>query len=388
MKGFKEELTNNILPYWINRLPDYRNGGFYGRIDGNDILHPLANKGAILNTRILWTFSAAYRVLGSEEYLAMAERAFDYITKHFLDPEYGGIYWELDCKGKPVNTKKQLYVQGFAIYGLSEFYRAFGDERALAMAKDIFRLVEKCRDNEHGGYPEAFTREWKPLDDMRLSQKDLNEAKSANTHLHLLEPYTNLMRIWNNEKLILSHRELIDIFTDKIINKDSWHLGLFFDNSWNPKSDVISYGHDIEASWLLYEAAKVNGNAGLIKKITDISLKIADAATEGINPDGSMAYEKNGPKTDTERHWWVQAEAVTGYMYAYENSGDIKYKLLAEKAWRYIQANLIDRENGEWYWSRRSDGTINRLDDKAGFWKCPYHNGRLCLEMIENFGLN
>lgn len=389
MNGFKKELTENILPFWIENMQDKENGGFYGQIDGNDVLHPQANKGAILNARILWTFSSGYRILGKGEYLQMAQRAFDYITAHFLDKEYGGVYWELDYKGNPVNTKKQTYVLGFMLYGFSEFFKATGDDKALNLAKDFFSLIEeKCRDEKQGGYWEAFTREWQPIEDMRLSDKDANEKKTMNTHLHILEPYTNLCRVWKDTRLYDAQKQLIDIFTDRILDKDTNHLNLFFDEGWNVKSTAISYGHDIEASWLLFEAAEVLNDNMLLDKVKVISLNIANAASEGIQADGSMIYEKDGNHTDMERHWWVQAEAVVGFMYAYRNSRNLAYKEKASREWNYILNQMVDKENGEWYWSRLDDCSVNRKDDKAGFWKCPYHNGRMCMEMIEHFGVD
>ena len=387
MNGFKNELENNILAFWIDKMQDAEYGGFYGQIDGNNTLHPEANKGAILNARILWTFSSAYRILKKKEYLDMAQRAFDYITAYFLDREYGGVYWELDYKGNPVSTKKQTYVQGFMLYGFSEFYRATGNKQALELAKEFFYLIEKCHDDKLGGYLEAYTQDWKPIEDMRLSDKDANEKKTMNTHLHVLEPYTNLCRVWDNEQLKAAQKRLIGIFTERILDKKTNHLNLFFDEEWNVKSTAISYGHDIEASWLLFEAADVLGDRGLLAEIKNISLEIADAASEGLQAEGSMIYEKDGNHIDGDRHWWVQAESVVGYMYAYKNSKDIAYKEKAARIWNYIRNQIVDQENGEWYWSRKEDGTINQKDDKAGFWKCPYHNGRMCMEMIEHFDL-
>lgn len=385
MNEFKKELTDNILPFWIEKMLDTEHGGFYGRIDGNEILHPKANKGAVLNARILWTFSAAYRILKKEEYLKIAERAFHYIKDYFIDQTHGGVYWELDYWGNPVNTKKQTYAQGFALYGFSEFYRATANTEALAMAKEFFFLLEKCFDTNLGGYLEAYTHDWQPIEDVRLSDKDANEKKTMNTHLHVLEPYTNLCRIWDDEQLKDAQRNLIHIFTDKILDAKTNHLNLFFDEEWNVKSTAVSYGHDIEAAWLLYEAAQVLRDKQLTDKIQTLSLKIADAASEGLQTDDSMIYEKDGNHTDLERHWWVQAEAVVGYMYAYKISDNADYKEKAKQVWTYIQQSIIDKSNGEWHWSRLADGSINTRDDKAGFWKCPYHNGRMCMEMIESF---
>ncbi|GAB6121458.1 AGE family epimerase/isomerase [Dysgonomonas termitidis] len=386
IEEFHIELTANILPFWMNKMADSENGGFYGRIDGSGILHKQANKGSVLNMRILWAFSAAYRILCREEYLEMANRAFDYIQSHFIDYKNGGVYWELNCKGKPVNTKKQVYAQGFALYAFSEYYRATQNTKALELSKEFFYLIEgQCKDKERGGYFEAFTEDWKPIDDMRLSGKDANEKKTMNTHLHILEPYTNLYRVWPDKNLQRAQTELIDIFSNQILNKRNHHLNLFFDDNWNSKSTIVSYGHDIEASWLLFEAADVLGDKKLRAKVRRISLRIVDAAMEGFREDGSLIYETAGAHADTDRHWWVQAEAVVGLMYAHKNSGDKVHKEKAAKTWEYIKRYLIDYKSGEWYWSVLQDGSINLKDDKAGCWKCPYHNGRMCMEMIEHF---
>jgi mannobiose 2-epimerase len=381
-KELYEELTGNILPYWMNKMQDKENGGFYGKVDGGEALHRQADKGAVLNARILWTFSSAYRIFEDPVYLDMAERAYHYILDYFLDKEYGGLYWKLDYRGNPVNTKKQTYAQGFALYGFSEFYRATGRPEALEIAKQFFYLVEKqAYDPVKGGYFEAFTRDWQPIEDMRLSTKDANEKKTMNTHLHLLEPYTNLLRIWQNPEVRLAQQKLIRIFTGKILNRQTGHLGLFFDENWISQSGLISYGHDIESSWLLYEAAEALGESSLTEEIRQKSLAVVEAALEGLQPDGSLIYESDGEHDDTDRHWWVQAETVVGLVYAYRNSGDEKYLNKAKDCWKYIQKHLTDRKSGEWYWSVDAHGKRNSRDDKAGFWKCPYHNSRMCMEI-------
>lgn len=387
MKGFKEELINNILPFWMDRMVDNIHGGFYGRIDGNNKLYPTANKGVVLNARILWTFSAAYRILKEEQYLEMAHRAYNYLIDYFIDKEHGGVYWELDYKGLVVNSKKQTYAQGFALYGFSEYYRATNNEEALKYAIDMFHLIERHKDRLYGGYFEAFTYDWQPIDDMRLSTKDANEKKSMNTHLHILEPYTNLLRVWKNKEIEVAQKDLIEIFVSRIVNKNNYHLDLFFGEDWTIKSTAISYGHDIEASWLLYEAADVLGEQQIKEQMKKLSLQIAKASTQGCQATGGMIYEKEEGHLDVESHWWVQAEAVVGFMYAYKNSSDVEYKKYATKIWIYIKTQIIDQEHGEWYWSRLPNGTINRIDDKAGFWKCPYHNSRMCMELIENFAI-
>ena len=384
----RSELENNILPFWMNKMEDNEEGGFYGQITGEDELKPEASKGAILNARILWTFSSAYRLLKKPEYLETATRAKRYLIDRFYDPQYGGIYWELDYKGNPLDTKKQIYAIGFAIYGLSEYARATGDEEALAYAQQLFDVIEQHSfDSEQNGYVEALTRDWQPIEDMRLSDKDENEKKTMNTHLHILEPYTNLYRVWKDEQLERQLRNLIEVFITRILDPQTGHLNLFFEEDWTNKYRIYSYGHDIEASWLIHEAALVLGDPEVLKRIEPIIIRIAQAADEGLNPDGSMIYENflDKQKIDRELHWWVQAENVVGHINLYQHFGNTEALDTAARCWEFIKTKLIDHEQGEWHWSLLPDGTVNRRDDKAGFWKCPYHNGRMCMEVIERF---
>ena len=383
----QDVLMGNILPFWLEKTIDRENGGFYGRIDGHGVLHKEAEKGAILNARILWTFSAAYRVLRKPEYLEAATRAKDYVIAHFYDKEFGGTYWSLDYLGQPKDTKKQFYAIGFMIYGLSEYARATGDKEALDYAIRLFDTIESHSfDRENNGYIEACTREWGEIADMRLSDFDANYPKSQNTHLHIIEPYTNLFRVWKDERLERALRNLINIFTDHILNPETHHLDLFFENDWTRGAGHLeSYGHDIECSWLMHEAALVLGDKDVLAKVEPVVQMVAKASEKGLNADGSMIHEANldTGHVDDDLHWWVQAETVVGFFNIYQYFGDETSLDKAERCWQYIKDNLIDRENGEWYWSRHADGTLNTDDDKAGFWKCPYHNGRMCLEIIE-----
>lgn len=385
-KQMQDVLENNILKYWINVMTDHERGGYYGRADGHGRVDKEADKGAILNARILWSFSAAYRVLGRKEHLQAATRAKEYIVSHFIDHEYGGVYWSLDCEGRPKDTKKQIYAIGFTIYGLSEYARATGDAEALDLCKRLFHDIEShAFDPVYNGYLEAMTREWGRIDDMRLSDKDENMSKTMNTHLHIIEPYTNLLRIWPDETLRRQTRNLLDIFLEKILNHQTYHLDLFFDDQWQGRRNIQSFGHDIEASWLLHETALVLGDDELLKRVEPIVRRIAAAAGEGIRKDGAMVYEKwlDTGHTDEDRHWWVQCECVIGYVNLYQHFGD-EYALdTAVRCWAFIQKYLIDWNGGEWHWSLRSDGSINLDDDKAGFWKCPYHNSRMCIELLE-----
>ena len=411
----QDVLETNILRFWLDKMVDREHGGFYGRIDGQGALHPEAEKGAILNARILWAFSAAYRVLGHQEYLDAATRAYEYLIDHFIDKEYGGVYWSVDYLGRPLDTKKQFYAIGFAIYGLSEYVRATGDREALDYALQLYDCIEEhAFDREYNGYIEACTREWGEIADMRLSELDANYPKSQNTHLHIIEPYTNLLRclkelhaqescdyvpvlgsvlpigvtipmedIFNVEA---SLRNLIDIFTDKILNPETHHLDLFFEKDWTRGAGRLeSYGHDIECSWLLHEAALVLGDKAVLAKVEPIVREVAKASEKGLRPDGSMIHEANldTGHVDDDLHWWVQAENVVGWFNLYQHFDDKQALGRALQCWQYIKTQIIDWDNGEWYWSRHPDGTLNTVDDKAGFWKCPYHNSRMCLEIIE-----
>lgn len=414
----QDVLQNNILPFWINRMTDPVNGGFYGRIDGEGNLHADAEKGAILNARILWSFSAAYRVLGKPEYLETATRAKDYIIDHFIDHEYGGVYWSLDSKGQPMDTKKQFYAIGFAIYGLSEYARATADREALDYAIQLYECIEEhALDHKYNGYIEACTREWGEIADMRLSDLDANFPKSQNTHLHIIEPYTNLFRCLQElrakqhpnyvtsigavlpvgidvpletvARIGASLRNLIDIFTDRILNPETHHLDLFFEMDWTRGAGHLeSYGHDIECSWLMHEAALVLGDKKVLNKVEPIVKMVAKASEKGLRPDGSMIHEANldTGHIDDDLHWWVQAENVVGWYNIYQYFGDNDALEKALRCWDYIKTQLVDWENGEWHWSRHPDGSLNTVDDKAGFWKCPYHNSRMCLEIIERIG--
>ena len=384
-------LETNILPFWANRMVDYEHGGFYGRIDGHNILYPEAEKGAVLNARILWTFASACRILHRMPYRILAARAMDYILVRFLDQKYGGVFWSLNADGSPLDTKKQTYAIAFTIYGLTEFYRATKDQRALDAAIRLFEDLETHAFQSYmvngqmvNGYVEALTRDWQPIADMRLSEKDENGVFSMNTHLHVLEAYTNLYRVLKNvqrddvqgtkERVERQLRTLIDIFATRIFDPATGHLMLFFDESWQPSNTHTSPGHDIEAAWLLHEALEVFGDEELLNQTLPVIHSLAQAAEDGIL---------------RESEWWCFAEAVVGYIDQWQlllgedpQEASINYEL-AQAAYEFIQNRLLDREHGEWFWSVLADGTPDLTRDKSGFWKCPYHNSRMCFEIME-----
>ena len=389
-----ECLTQNILPFWLNNMQDTDLGGWYGRMTGKGEIEKDAPRGAILYARLLWTFSAAYRVLGGKELLDAATMTKEYILKFFIDREFGGTFWSVTAQGAPLDTKKQFYAQGFMLYGFTEYVRATGDEEAMQIAFQLFNIIEShAWDINYGGYIEASKRDWQPIADMRLSAKDENYPKSQNTHLHIIEPYTNLLRLLQEtdpeseyaRKVSAAVGRLVSLFIDHILNSKTHHLDLFFDMNWTRRSTTESYGHDIECSWLLHEAAHVLGDSNILNKVEPIVCEVAKASEKGLQADGSMIYEgePDGSHFDRDRHWWVQAEAVVGFFNVYQHFGDEMALDKALQLWRYIKNRLIDHEHGEWYWSIHEDGSVNLNDDHAGFWKCPYHNGRMCLELIE-----
>jgi mannobiose 2-epimerase len=394
LEMFKEELhteLSSILDFWAGKTQDNINGGFVGRMDNEGRIIPGSPKGSVLNARILWSFSAAFNLNADTAYLEIAHRAYSYIADHFIDPQYGGVYWSVDAEGNPLDTKKQVYATAFTIYALSEYYTASRTREAMSRAISLYKLLlEKSYDREKTGYLEAFTREWEPVADLRLSAKDANEKKTMNTHLHVLEAYTALYRIWPDEELKTQVAVLLNNFFDHFIDPHTHHLRLFFDENWNSRSALVSYGHDIEATWLLLEAADAVGYTSMIDKVKKIGIAIAEATQKGLDADGGLWYEYE-PVDDhliKEKHWWVQAEAMVGFYNAWQINGDERYLDNALKSWQFIKNNILDKTHGEWLWGVDAKGHAMAPEDKVGIWKCPYHNSRACIEIIKRISEN
>ena len=378
-------LTHNILPFWSDRMVDNKNGGFYGRIDSNNKVYPGEDKGGILNARILWTYSSAYRILKDTAYLRLATRSKEYIMAHFIDKQYGGAYRSVKSNGAPSDTRKQIYTQSFFIYGLCEYYRATGDTESLNCAKQIFELFEKyALDTQTGGYFEVFTRDWHRSHELLIGEKSVNDEKTMNTHLHIMEAYTNLYRVWPDKRVGDELKNLVILFLDKIIDAKTYHLICFMDKNWNRTSEIDSYGHDIESSWLLNEAADLLHNSVLSGRVKLVSIKVANAALDGLQADGSMIYEKDlsSNLTNNERSWWVQAETVVGCFNVFEMTGDEKYLEKSLNCWKYTKNQIVDNKAGGWF-SSVSESGVPGHGDKGGFWVCPYHNSRMCMEIYE-----
>ena len=380
----KTELIN-ILDYWLKNTIDKENGGFIGEINHQNVINNNSEKGAVLNARILWSFSAAYAVEKNPEYLKTAKRAFQYIKDYFFDNEFGGIFWSLQADGKPKDTKNQIYAIAFVIYGLSEFYKIFKNEDALELAQSLFYKIELySKDYKNKGYLEAFTRDWQEIEDLRLSEKDANEKKTMNTHLHIVEAYANLYTIWPNQKLKDAIKDILEVIAIYFIDKDSWHLKLFFDENWKEKEDVISYGHDIEAAWLLQWCAETIEDVDLVRSYQKYAVEFAKSTKEGIDSDGGLwyEYEPKEQKLIAEKHWWPQAELWIGMINAWQLTQNEEFLEITEKNFEFVEKYIIDHKNGEWIWGVYADYSPI-LKDKAGFWKCPYHNSRACIELIK-----
>ncbi len=381
----ERELRHNILPFWLEHARDRRRGGFHGRIGPELEVESDAPRGVLLTSRLLWTFSAAHRRWPNADYLEMAQWALRELLERGWDKEEGGVFWTVDATGRPVSATKHVYNHSFAIYGLAEYHRATRDPEALKRAIALYRLVEeKARDHRHGGYFEEFTRDWRRAPHGKGSILGGTGPKSQNTHIHVLEAYTNLLRVWPDEGLKSDLRALLELMLTKIIDPRTRHLGLFFQDDWTLVSEEYSYGHDIELSWLVVEAATVLGDEALLRRAREMGLAMARVTlAEGVDPDGGVLNE-GGPHgvTNANKDWWPQAEAVVGFLSAYQLSGEGRFYAQARKTWSYIQSTFIDRRHGDWHETVSREGKPASRP-KLTPWKCPYHNARACLEVIE-----
>jgi mannobiose 2-epimerase len=382
---FRAELIA-IADWWASHTIDQQQGGFYGEVGADNLPVSGASKGIILNARILWFFSETAQQINNPVYRDCAERAYAYLIAHFFDEKHGGVYWELDAAGVPINTKKQVYAQAFTIYALCAYFQLTGDAQALARALECFQLVEQhAIDSVNQGYLEAFTRDWGVIDDLRLSEKDLNYPKSQNTHLHILEAYTTLYQAHPAPDVQAALKYNIEMFDRYMIDRSTHHLRMFMDVQWNDFSPGYTYGHDIEASWLIAKALESLGDDTYTRELTPTLLRIAEVTLqEGVGELGQVldSYDFASATVNNDTVWWVQAEALVGFLYAYSVSGEQKYMAAAEAVWTFIKKYQIDSDAGEWLWLSRLHAPSATPHYKVGFWKCPYHNGRAMMEAM------
>ena len=381
-----DQLFGHILPFWCGPALDHEQGGWMGWLSNDLKPDRTQPKGLIVNSRILWAFSAVHRARPEKRFQQMADRALDFVMNRFWDAQQGGAFWRLDDTGRVLDDSKKIYGQAFYIYALAEYHRAFGVPVALARAIDLFELIERhAHDSKYSGYLEVCRRDWSEADaNARLSDKDMNEKKSMNNHLHLLEAYTNLYRIWKEPRVEQRLRELITLFEQRILDPRTLHLHHFFNEQWQIRSDTYTFGHDIEGTWLLCEAAEVLGDAALLKRVQAVALRMAEVALrEGIEVDGALRYEgKMGKIIDAGKECWPQAEAVIGFLNAFQISRDAKFLEAARRVWDFIEQHLVDRVHGEWFWRITPEGRADPTLPKVSEWKGPYHGSRACLETL------
>lgn len=378
-----EQETQRVLDFWVLNTLDGVNGGFIGAIDGNGRHLVEADKGVVLNARILWSFSRAANFERGLTYRSIEDRAFTFLADHFVDTDHGGVFWMLDHTGRPVEERKQIYAQAFCIYGFAEYYKSSNNKNALTAAMALFQKIEAHSYTKiKEGYIEAFSREWKSISDVRLSNKDLNAPFTTNTHLHILEAYTTLYEITADEQVKDAIVRLIRCFLEKIFGTDG-HMKLFFSLDWKSLSNEISFGHDIEAVWLLVLAARTIQDESLVMETEKLLLRVADVfMAEALDTDHGVFNARNAQngELDTDKHWWCQAEAVVGLLYAWKISGKETYLICSIAIWGFIKDHMLDMVNGEWFFRVDRKGVPYGFEDKVGPWKCPYHNLRALYE--------
>lgn len=394
----KQELLTDIIPFW-KKLRDDEYGGYYGWLSYDLVLDKEAEKGCILNSRITWFFANAYTAWKTgliteaeckaagytgEELLAEAEHGYRFLKEHCIDREYGGIYWSLKYDGTPLDTTKHTYNQAFCIYALSSYYEASGDEEALKLARELFHLIEeKCTDEV--GYLEAFTREFLPESNEKLSENGVLADKTMNTLLHVFEAYTELYRVSKDKEVGERLRWIMDVFAEKVYNPAKHRQEVFFDANYNTILDLHSYGHDIETAWLMDRGVEVLGDPEYEEKMYPITKALTAQIYRAAFNGHSLANECDRGIVNAHRVWWVQAENIIGFLNGYEKQPEHdEYLDAVLSQWEFIQKYVIDRRPGsEWYWEVNEDGSPIEGRPIVEPWKCPYHNGRMCMEVLK-----
>ena len=381
VQEIEEHLKTRLIPFWES-LKDQKYGGYYGWLGYDLKLDKEYEKGCILNSRILWFFSSAYELLKEKNLKEDADHAYEFLKNYCIDREYGGVFWSVTYDGKPKDTTKHTYNQAFAIYALSSYYNATGCKDALDIVRGLQLIIEEKMTDEYG-YLEAFTRDFRPESNEKLSENGVLAEKTMNTLLHVFEAYTEFYRVTKDPFTGERLRFMMDLFADKVYNRELKRQEVFFDRTWNSLIDLYSYGHDIETSWLMDRGLEVLADPAYTEKLAPITAEIAEAIYEKAYVNHSLMNEAEKGVDDTTRVWWIQAETVVGFINAWQKKpGEKKFLQAAEDVWEYIRKYLVDpREGSEWFWCVEADGTpIHKPIVEP--WKCPYHNGRMCMEVI------
>ena len=382
LEEVKAHLLNDIIPFWKN-LRDDEFGGYYGYMDYDLKVDKKAVKGCILNSRITWFFANAYTLLKDESLLEEAKHGFAFMKDHCMDKENGGIFWSMKYDGTPEDTTKHTYNQAFSIYALSSYYEATHDEEALAMAKELFHIIEtRCTDEI--GYKEAFDKEFHEVENDKLSENGVIAEKTMNTLLHVFEAYTELYRVAKLPEVKERLEWIMDTFADKVYNPKLHRQEVFFDRNMNTILDLHSYGHDIETAWLMDRGVEVLGEKKYEEKMTpitkDLTAEIYKVAFDGH----SLANECEKGVVNVHRIWWVQAETVIGFLNGWQKDPSrTEYLDAAKSEWQFIKDHVMDKRQGsEWFWEVDQSGKPYEGRPIVEPWKCPYHNGRMCFEVI------
>ncbi len=381
----EEELLVNIVPFWVRHAFDEKSGGLSGGLthDGRRLDEP---RSTVLASRVLWTFASVARAYPeANEARTAADRAFEVLSERHQDRRFGGFFWSVDGRGEPVDDRKHAYPHAFAVYGLAAYHRLCDKPSLVETAKGLYQLLQThLRDSENGGYVEGCSRNWQALTDYRLSDKEPNVPKTMNTHLHVLEAWTELLRETGDPGLRQTHRSLMQILLDRMLDPAKGHFRQFFENDWTAVPSEVSYGHDIEAAWLLRRAAEVDGDPNLATATREVSVKIAERALRvALTPEGAFLYAGTPEvATNTNIEWWAQAEAIVGFLDAFEASGDERFLEAAHRVWRFVRRHVSDRVGGDWIKSQTRDLRLNPKSLRVGPWECPYHHARLCLEGV------
>jgi mannobiose 2-epimerase len=383
------ELCDDLIPFWL-ALYDPQHGGHYGHVDLAGTINRTAPKTAIVVARLLWFLSTVGYVFGDGRCLEQAARTKAFLLNRVYDRARGGLFWAVTHDGRPADPTKHLYAQAFGIYSLSSHAATAGDAEALGAAKELFVLLESRVRRAEGGYAEAFDAAWQPIEDRRIAWQGGARTITANSHIHLVEAYTALVRAWPSPGPRAALADLVRFILDRFVTPDGTSLYQALDADLRPLPSAPSFGHDIEASWLLDDAGDALGDAALQQRLRRVAASLATAAASRAQlRDGgflSSAIRADAASVPP-RVWWVQAEAIVGLVNVAQQGGPPGMMTRAEALWGFIERVMIDRENGEWF--EAVDGNGRPLPDrpKVGPWKEPYHQARACLEIMRRAGI-